>query len=415
MFSTYRPDDVTLLLKDISGALSPMDAASRERQIQNGVHYSELLPLEYAPTKEYYSQYQLALAHTCEKTACAVACVSEWIWREKGSGVVLVSLARAGISPGVLTRRYLRRRYGVDVPHYSISIIKGRGIDHNAMRYILERHPPEAVQFVDGWTGKGAIQRELFSALQNARPFVPGTGQLDPGLAVIADPGAVAARYGTREDLLIGSSLLNCTVSGLISRTVLRRDLIGPRDFHGAVFYSDLIPEDLTYQFIEAVESCFPAVCSVERNAEGHGDGAKCPDIDHAEHAEGPDERNAEGLDNGAKCPDIDHAEGAVHRVEQCMAGRSTCNPAHETGLEEVQSIGKAFGIRDIDLIKPGIGEATRVLLRRFPWKILVYRLDDYDDLGHIYQLAKEKSIPVETYPLRNYKACGLIRTLSDT
>ena len=30
------------------------------------------------------------------------------------------------------------------------------------------------------------------------------------------------------------------------------------------------------------------------------------------------------------------------------------------------------FGIDDINLIKPGIGETTRVLLRRIPWKVLI-------------------------------------------
>ena len=32
----------------------------------------------------------------------------------------------------------------------------------------------------------------------------------------------------------------------------------------------------------------------------------------------------------------------------------------------------KAYDIKDINYIKPGIGEATRVLLRRVPWKLLI-------------------------------------------
>ncbi len=43
-------------------------------------------------------------------------------------------------------------------------------------------------------------------------------------------------RFGTREDFLIPSACLNSTVSGLVSRTVLNDDLIGPADFHGAKF-----------------------------------------------------------------------------------------------------------------------------------------------------------------------------------
>lgn len=41
-------------------------------------------------------------------------------------------------------------------------------------------------------------------------------------------------------------------------------------------------------------------------------------------------------------------------------------------GIDEVINIGKNFGIDDINLIKPGIGETTRVLLRRIPWKVLI-------------------------------------------
>ena len=84
------------------------------------------------------------------------------------------------------------------------------------------------------------------------------------------------------------------------------------------------------------------------------------------------------------------------------------------TGLAEVRRIAAHFGVRDINLVKPGIGEATRVLLRRVPWKILVHSMDDMEHLGHIYQLAKEKGVPVEAYPLTNYRACGIIRALAD-
>lgn len=52
------------------------------------------------------------------------------------------------------------------------------------------------------------------------------------------------------------------------------------------------------------------------------------------------------------------------------------------------------------------------MLLRRVPWKILVHSLSDTEHLCHIYQLATEKGIPLEVYPLRYYKACGLIQNL---
>ena len=52
MFSTYKKDDVTILLKDITGKLDPLPTAEREKLIQSGRHYSEMLPLEYEPSEK---------------------------------------------------------------------------------------------------------------------------------------------------------------------------------------------------------------------------------------------------------------------------------------------------------------------------------------------------------------------------
>ena len=46
MFSTYQSQDVTILLKDITGLVTPLGTRAREARIQSGVHYSEMLPLE---------------------------------------------------------------------------------------------------------------------------------------------------------------------------------------------------------------------------------------------------------------------------------------------------------------------------------------------------------------------------------
>ena len=58
-------------------------------------------------------------------------------------------------------------------------------------------------------------------------------------------PANITELCGTHEDILIASSCLNSTVSGLISRTFLRNDIIGINDFHGAVYYEEL--ENLIY------------------------------------------------------------------------------------------------------------------------------------------------------------------------
>lgn len=349
MFSTYKNDDVIILLKDISGLVTPLPASEREKYIQSGVHYSEMLPLEYEPSEEYLKIYSKALTLYSEMTAAATASLCEQIWNEKGKSAVLVSLARAGTPIGILIKHYIMKKYNHNITHYTISIIRGKGIDKNAMKFILSRHKPQDIQFVDGWTGKGAIQKELDSAMKEY-------SGVSSGLAVLSDPAYIAEKCGVHDDFLIANSCLNSTVSGLLSRTFYRTDIIGENDFHGAAFYKDLINKDVTYQFIDTVENCFK-------------------------------------FDNNSFLTDSEN---------------------NRSGLEEVHEIADKFGISDINLIKPGIGEATRVLLRRMPWKILVRSLNDDKYLGHLYQLAKEKGAEVMEYPLKNYRACGLIKNLAD-
>ena len=106
--------------------------------------------------------------------------------------------------------------------------------------------------FVDGWTGKGAIARELHAAV--AAVAAAGGPVFDPALAVLADPGSCVSHYGTRDDFLIASACLNSTVSGLVSRTVLNDAYIGPDDFHGAKFYAELAAGDRSNELLDAVD-----------------------------------------------------------------------------------------------------------------------------------------------------------------
>ena len=177
MRSSYPAEDAELLLKDITGLVEPLPASVREKYIQSGTHYCEMLPLEYTPSPMYMEAYQQALAAYSRATALAVGTLAEKLYLSKGKELVIVSLARAGIPIGILLRRYLLKKYGVSVKHYSISIIRGRGIDRNAIRYILARHSPEAVQFIDGWIGKGAILGQLEAALSDH----PQLSALRPG------------------------------------------------------------------------------------------------------------------------------------------------------------------------------------------------------------------------------------------
>ena len=140
MRSSYSKEDVILLLKDITGLVQPQPTEERERLIQAGRHYCEMLPIEYVPSEKYMEAYRMALKDYAKPTAEAVGRLADKIIKKRGREVVLVSLARAGIPIGILVRHYIKKKYGYDVPHYSISIIRGRGIDENAMKYLLSHH-----------------------------------------------------------------------------------------------------------------------------------------------------------------------------------------------------------------------------------------------------------------------------------
>lgn len=73
------------------------------------------------------------------------------------------------------------------------------------------------------------------------------------------------------------------------------------------------------------------------------------------------------------------------------------------------------FQVDNMNFVKPGIGEATRVLLRRVPWKVLISE-DAMQDpmLAHLKRLAKEKGVEVISYPMKRYKACGIIKKMAD-
>lgn len=379
MRSSYKKEDVTMLLKDITGLVKPQPTEERERLIQSGRHYSEMLPVEYVPTQRYMEVYKEALRNFAQPTALAVGRVSDKIIQARGKEVVLVSLARAGIPIGILIKHFIWQKYRLEVPHYAISIIKGRGIDDNAMNYLLKQYQPRQLLFVDGWIGKGAILDEL-------RQAVEAYEGVSPELAVAADPANVTALCGTHEDILIPSSCLNCTVSGLVSRTVLREDIIGPNDFHGAVYYGELADADLSYEFLDAIEQWFPR--DVQRKVQ-----------------QSKTEHSKTAYSKAAQLPS-DQLQTEKQQASAAASGY---------GIDEVRALAEVFGVSDLQLIKPGIGETTRVLLRRVPWKVLIdARYRNNPELGHIVRLAEEKQVPIEFYPLRHYKCCGIIKKLAE-
>ena len=358
--SSYSQDDVTILLQDLKGKVPILDTKEREKLNQSGVHYSEMLPVEYVPSNEYLKVYENALKSQGKQTAQAVINLANKILSTKNSKentkenskeIVLVSLARAGTPIGILLKRYLSKYCNCNVAHYTISIIRGKGIDIAAINYILLKHSAKNIVFVDGWVGKGAINRVLADAVSKLN-----VAELSPELAVLSDPAYETELYGTRDDFLIPSACLNSTVSGLISRTVKLKDMTDD-ELHGAIYYAENKDFDLSNAFLDKITNYFPH---------------------------------------------LQYEKDTLHKINKLK------------GIDEVKKIASKFDINDINKLKPGVGETIRVLLRRVPEVVLIKPNANPTFIEPIVRLAKEKNVSIKEYPLIGYNTCGIIKDISD-
>lgn len=352
---SYRKDDVEILLKLIPITFID-NAVQKEALIQSGVkHYSEMLSREYLPSTDYMRIF--FAAHAANRMRMARDCLrlASVIVRNHGNNPTLVSLVRAGTPVGAVLRRLIAILYDSSPMHFSVSIIRDRGIDTVALDWIVAAgFRPESIAFIDGWTGKGVISRELNQAVRsyNRRRAV----DIQAGLYVLSDLAGSAAYGASDQDYLISPSILNSTISGLISRSVLN-EIIGPDDFHGCAFYPEFSSQDLSCWFVDDVVR---AACDILKE-EGFPDPVVF--------------RN----------PELANRRKEFLRAE--MARRR---------------------IVSVNLLKPGIGEATRALLRRTP-NLLVIRDATLDCVSHLLALAAIKNIPVEVLPSLPYNALAII------
>lgn len=341
--------DCIFLLKDLTDILKEITIEEKEEIIRKGISYSEVISKENIPSVEIVNIFKSMLESSSEDIAYYVGKISEQMYASKGKDLVIVSLARGGTPYGILARKYLKFKYNVDIPHYSISIIRGTGIDYNAIKYILKNNIGAKIQFVDGWTGKGSIIKELCKSISIFNKEFKE--EVDDSLAVIADPARLCSIYGTREDIVIPNCCLNATVSGLISRTVLNEEFIGRDDFHGAKYLMYLKENDLSKYFIDKIVEKFSK--------------------------------------NEIVFESIEKVEPNYARII-------------------VDEISNMYNVKSINSIKLSIGEVARVLLRRKTKLILVKDKND-KNISHIIHLAKEKNIEIITYNKSDYKAIALI------
>lgn len=352
---SYDADDCLFLLKPIKADYQTI--YNKEKLIQSGqMHYSQMIHKESPPTKEYTQLFYQMTAKYKSRLAREIMTLASLICEARTEEVTVLSLARAGTPIGVLLQRAISQYFQRKSTHYSISIVRDRGIDNVALDYVLASgHTPESIVFVDGWTAKGVITRELHQAIEGYN--AARNTNISPQLFVVSDIGGTADVQATFDDYTIPSALMNSTVSGLISRSILNEQ-IGPNDFHGCVRYQHLAEHDLSRWF-------------------------------------------------------VDEVFGEMQKSVQTEVVSESKIKRRERTEDFLRSIQVSYGITDINRIKPGIAEATRVLLRRVPDKLLIRRRGD-DGTLHLERLALEKSVDVIEVPDMPFGACSLVKDVAN-
>jgi hypothetical protein len=368
---SYLPAEVMLLLDIVSAdSINDISPTQKEALIQSGQrHYSDMLTLEKPPSATHEALYNQALAAGKQRMANDVtslafslhqlfhACVSA------SQPLILVSLVRAGLPIGVLLQKALSDAsvsYALASQHYGVSIIRDRGLDPVALQYILQQHPHSPIVFVDGWTGKGAIYGELQRSLaqitdkqQQAQLFHQGEGVIP--LVTLADPAGVAWLSASNDDWLMPASLLNSTVSGLISRTLYREPSDG---LHQAVYYDKLQPWDRSGDFIQTIDA----------------------------------------LRQQTSLPTP-------------LTGKLLPTFATQSVIDDLAT---RFAINNRNRIKPTIAEATRAILRRDPECVLVNEMADGQDTALLRHLCEEKNIQlIADASIAPYQAVTIIKNRS--
>jgi len=349
---SYLEDDVEFLLKVID--IDFTSTQEKERLVQSGEsHYSEMINKEYEPTKQYLDTFYEVFELNKVKFANDILTLAYNL--SKKDDIVLVSLVRAGTPIGVLLKRVLKQKFNKDVKHYAISIIRDREIDNLALKHIENSCPNSEMIFVDGWTGKGVINRELKIFIDKYN--IKNKTNISDKLYVVSDIAGVSDFAVNNDDYLIPSSALNSTVSGLVSRSILNEKYIKDGDFHGCKYYEEYKNSDLSLWFIDEVTKIVSTL-------------------------------------------DIDKKPLVTKDIE--------LNKSVNSFIDKTM---KKYEITDINHIKPGIGESTRVLLRRVPYIIIVKDLTS-SMIQHIIHLADEKNVKVIEDKNLPYCALAIIKNV---
>lgn len=348
---SYTPSDVNFLMRIIDLEEIPID--QKESFIQSKkFHYSEMISPEYRPDKRYLDLFHQAMQMNKDRVTKDLLSLAKYY--SQISNPIIVSLARAGTPIGVILKRMLLHFFNLEIPHYSISIIKDRGIDEAALLHVLNNHSDCTITFLDGWVSKGSIADELKKSISN---FNKKHGyNLDDHLYTISDISGNAYITVTNEDYLIPSAILNSVISGLISRSIYTSEMVADGGFHGCKYYSELLDIDLSIWYVDEI---------------------------------------------------MTRAQDLFVNNETTVLLGGNLYLKERIGIY-LKSFAIEHKITNHELIKPGIGEATRALLRRVPKFLLIKDFFDMD-IAHIIHLCEQRNVKVILSEELPFKAMAIL------
>lgn len=146
-------------------------------------------------------------------------------WQPNPEKILFVSILRAGVPITEWLCQMLPGSFGA-----ALSLFVGIGIDKRALDEIKRDFPDRTIIFVDGWTGKGGVAREI--------------EKLKSGpLAVLIDPWGWADFAGIREDIFCPSACFTGLATLGFSRTFFVDDdnLFSAYRFSGEFAQPDIV------------------------------------------------------------------------------------------------------------------------------------------------------------------------------
>lgn len=171
---------------------------------------------------QFWQQVHTHLVHPTIQVAGARLAGAVAQWEPDPDQLLFVAILRAGVPIADWLCRLLPGSVAV-----SISLFSGLGIDHVAFAKIRSDYPGRKVVFVDGWTGRGGVAREL--ARLNVGP-----------LAVLIDPWGIATFSGSFDDVLCPTACFTGLTTLGFSRTFYTDDQ--------TCFSAYLLPSNYTRQ-----------------------------------------------------------------------------------------------------------------------------------------------------------------------